>query len=54
MPKKTLKAGGHIYDLRKSGMGRIEATRLARVIRNSGKRARIINYGRGEYAVYVS
>jgi len=54
MPKKTLRASGHIYDLRKAGMRRIEATRLAKAIRSSGKRARVINYERGRYAVYVS
>ena len=54
MPKKTMRVGAYVYDLRKSNMRRIEANRLANAIRSSGKRARIINYERGKYAVYVS
>lgn len=54
MPKKTLRSGMHIYDLRKADMPKAEAQSLARVIRNAGKRAIVRKQSRGHYAVYVS
>ena len=41
------------YRLRKKDMSKADATRLAQVIRDSGKKARVIKQSRGKYAVYA-
>ncbi len=53
VPKKTLRSGIYVYDLRKADMTKSDANRLAEAIRNSGKKARVIRQSRGRYAVYA-
>lgn len=50
--KKTRRFGDYVYDLRKVCSKRHDANRLARAIRDSGKKSRIVQTKEG-YGVYA-
>ena len=50
--RKTKRFGIYVYDLRTIRSNKADANRLAKAIRNSGKKARIIRGSEG-YGVYA-